>query len=571
MTNTTKISAVLVIFIIGILLGKYAFQNKPVDEEKNVKTIDEHWTCSMHPLIDLPEFGDCPLCQMDLILKEDGGDNPYRFEMTAAAVKLSNIETSVVGNTSLNAVGQLRLSGKIQVDESKSASLVSHIPGRIEKLYVSFTGETVQQGQKMARIYSPDLITAQKELLESKMMEHVNPKLFEATLNKLKYWKISDQQIEEVLESKEIKESFVIYAEHSGVVSKRRVSVGDHLMDGGILFDVQNLDKLWIQFDVYEQNLKSIRIGDEVRFTTPAVGDQEFSGKISFINPVINPQTRAGSIRVEVQNKNQQLKPEMFVIGNVFSSISSSSKITIPKTAVLWTGTRSVVYLKVQNTDIPSFEFREVSLGDIIGEHYQVTNGLAEGDEVVTRGAFVIDASAQLNNKASMMNRNVEGGAINKQLPNYTKDTPIEFKQQLESLNEKYFVLKDNLVASDQVKALSSAQGLLVELSKIDMMLLKGKAHVYWMEKLKIIEENANVISSKENIVSQREHFEYLSMAIIESSMVFGLNSAAVYVQYCPMANDNEGAFWLSDISGIYNPYFGDEMLHCGTVKDTLR
>jgi len=572
MTKTIKISIVIITLIVGILLGKYVFQGKQVVEEK-VTQNTEHWTCSMHPQIDLPEFGPCPSCGMDLIPMDTGNSNanPLVFEMTDDAMKLSNIQTTVIGHTTSAESGQLRLSGKIQADESKSASLVSHIPGRIEKLYVSFTGETVRKGQKLAKIYSPDLITAQKELLESKMMEHVNPILFEATLNKLKYWKISDKQIEEVLESREINESFDIYAEHSGVVSKRRVSVGDHLIEGGILFDIQNLNKLWVLFDVYEKNLKNIALNDEVKFTTPAVPGQEFVGKISFINPVINPNTRAATVRVETQNKNQILKPEMFVTGLLLSKASNSEQLTVPKSAVLWTGTRSVVYLKVPNSTVPSFEFCEVTLGDDIGDNYLVVDGLAMGDEVVTKGAFVIDASAQLNNQSSMMNRNVKGNEIKKILPNYTNNTPDEFKIQLASLVANYLTLKDNLVATNAKNSQESAKELSTKLTAIDMMLLKDDAHVYWMNQLKTIKENITAISNIDNIESQRIHFGYLSQAIIESVKVFGVNEDIFYVQFCPMAKNNEGAFWLSSETQIRNPYFGDVMMQCGTVEDTLR
>ena len=195
MKNTTTIIIGIVLLVVGIFIGKLFFSKASNEDNSETKQTEkatkvEHWTCSMHPQIDLPEPGNCPICGMDLIpMDEAGGNaNPLVFEMTEDAIKLANIQTINVGSATATSGGMLRLSGKIQADESKSASLVSHIPGRIEQLYVSFTGETVRKGQKMARIYSPDLITAQKELLESKMMENVNPKLFEATLNKLKYW-----------------------------------------------------------------------------------------------------------------------------------------------------------------------------------------------------------------------------------------------------------------------------------------------------------------------------------------------------------------------------------------------
>jgi len=413
----------VVSIVIGLFFGYMMFGGNATEQtqkhtendghnhaEENTETI---WTCSMHPQIRKTEPGNCPICGMTLIPADDNtNSNPLVLEMTNDAVKLSNIQTTIVGVKNQNSEhsGMLSLSGKIQANETTTASIVSHIPGRIEKLFISFTGESIYKGQKIATIYSPNLITAQKELLEAYKVKDVNPSLFEATKNKLKYWKITDQQIDEILKENTVKEYFNIYADHSGVVTKRKISVGDHLMEGGVLFEIQNFNKLWGIFDAYESDLPKIKMGNWVEFTTPAVPNQIFKGRISFIDPVIDPKTRTARVRVDINNTKNILKPEMFVNGVLKSKISKSvtnQQLMIPKTAVLWTGERSVVYVKLPNTEVPSFEFREVSLGEDLGKYFIVTNGLKIGEEIVTNGAFVIDAAAQLNSQTSMMNRNV--------------------------------------------------------------------------------------------------------------------------------------------------------------------
>lgn len=403
------VSAVL----LGLLLGYFIFgyignSSEHGEHEKvTVETEEQIWTCSMHPQIRRPEPGDCPICGMDLIiLEEKSNTNPLVFEMTEEAVKISNIQTTIIGGVKTT-TNSLRLSGKIMANESTSASVASHIPGRIEKLFINFTGEKVRKGQKIATIYAPKLITAQKELLEAYKMKEVNPKLFEAALNKLKFWKITDEQIDEILATKTVKQSIYIYSDYTGVVTTKRVSVGDHLMEGSVLFDIQNLNKLWVLFDVYEEDLQTINLGDEIEFSTPSVSGEVFTARISFIDPLINPKTRSATVRVEISNSKQLLKPEMFVTGYLTLKKGSETKLMVPKTAVLWTGERSVVYVRVRDLTIPSFEFHEVVLGESIGGSYVVVEGLESGDEVVTNGAFVIDASAQLNNQNSMMNRNV--------------------------------------------------------------------------------------------------------------------------------------------------------------------
>jgi Cu(I)/Ag(I) efflux system membrane fusion protein len=533
---------------------------------------DQIWTCSMHPQIRQNEPGDCPICGMDLIpATQSSSTNSNGFQMTAEAIKLANIQTTIIGSKGINGGSSLKLNGKIQANETKSASIVSHIPGRIEKLFVSYTGEQVNKGQKIATIYSPDLITAQKELLEAKKIEAISPGLLNAAKNKLKYWKISSQVVEDILKSGSIRESFNIYAEHSGIVAQKRVSVGDYLTTGEVLFDVQNLNNLWALFDVYENDLPKIKVGKKISFTTPSAPNRTFNANITFVNPVINPQTRTATIRAEVNNTGWKLKPEMFIAGELNTS-QKSSNLTVPKTAVLWTGRRSVVYVKIPDTEIPSFEYREIEIGEASQVGYAVISGLENGEEVVTNGAFVIDASAQLNNQTSMMNKNVmsKNAIHSSHLPDYTESTPKAFKKQLSMVANTYFPLKNALVESDGKKAAEASKKVLKEVEKVDMALVKDKAHIYWMEQLKAIQSHGKKIIELKDLEEQRKQFGFLSQALIKSLKVFGVDDDTFYVQHCPMANDNAGADWLSKQEKILNPYFGKKMLTCGKVQDKI-
>jgi len=560
---------------IGLLLGWFLFnKNTSVStqehsEHNSSKTEIEIWTCSMHPQIRQNEPGDCPICGMDLIpASQASSDNEIGFQMTDEAIKLANIQTTIIGNADANEGATLKLNGKIQANETKSASLVTHIPGRIEKLYVSYTGEQVNKGQKIATIYSPELITAQKELLEAKKIQDISPGLLTAARNKLKYWKIGEQVIQDILNTGTIRETFNIYADHSGVVNQKRVAVGDYLSTGEVLFDVQNLYSLWALFDVYENDLPNVRVGQTINFTTPSTPNKIFKAKITFVNPVIDPNTRAATIRAEVSNTTGKLKPEMFVTGEL-ATYQKTSALTVPKSAVLWTGQRSVVYVKIPDTDIPSFEYREIEIADATASGYAVVSGLAYGEEVVTNGAFVIDASAQLNNQVSMMNKNVmaKNAIHSTHLPDYTSTTPQIFKEQLTAIASSYLLLKDALVASDQQKAAENVNDILGKAQKVDMSLVKDKAHIYWMEQLKAIQSHGKKIGESEDIEEQRKQFDFLSQALIKSLKVFGVEGDTFYVQHCPMANDNDGADWLSKHKKILNPYFGEKMLTCGTVR----
>ena len=464
------------------------------------------------------------------------------------------------------------LSGKVQADERLASSLVAHVPGRIEKLFVSFKGEQVRKNQKLATIYSPELITAQRELLEALKLQDLNPGLLEAARNKLKFWKIGKSTIENIEQNGHVQETFTIYAEESGIVTNRRVAVGDYVKQGEALFDLMNLNKVWVLFDAYESDLPNISVGDRIEFTTPSVPNRTFKTRVTFIDPVINPATRVAAVRTEVNNSNGLLKPEMFVNGNLRKHFVKKSNLTVPKSAVLWTGKRSVVYVKVPDVTIPSFQFREIELGESLGDNYQLVSGLEAGEEVVTYGSFTIDAAAQLNNQVSMMNKNVmlKGADHNKHLPDYTDSTPLEFKQQLAKLANDYILLKDAFVKTDNIQATKSAKQFRASLEDVDMALLKGDAHLYWMKQLNALHAHSEKIASLEDVEAQRAQFDFLSQALIKAIKVFGIPSDKFYVEHCPMAFDNKGADWLSREKEIQNPYFGDKMLTCGIVQDSL-
>lgn len=534
---------------------------------------DQTFTCSMHPQIRQNEPGDCPICGMDLIpLSESTSDDPLILEMTKEAVKLANVETSIIGNTG-KAEKSFSLSGKIATDERLTASQVAHIPGRIEKLFVTFTGEQVRQGQELATLYAPQLITAQQELLEALKMKEVNPDLIKAARKKLEFWKIPAEQIRSIEESGQIQETFTIFADASGIVSNRRIAVGDYVQQGEVLFDIISLDRIWVLFDAYEDDLASIEVGDRIEFTTPAVPERTFSTRISFIDPVIDPKTRVASLRGELRNPGNLLKPEMFVRGTLKAQLDADAQLLVPKSAVLWTGPRSVVYVKVPDTDIPSFQYREIMLGARVGENYLLKSGLEPGEEVVTYGNFAIDAAAQLNNQASMMNRNVllQGEEVSEDLPDYTENAPITFKEQLVKVTQSYLALKDAFVATSPDQAREKATLMVNELSQVNHSLVEGDAHSFWMTQLDALQAYSQQITELEDVEKQRAQFDFLSQALIKTLKVFGTPQDTFYVQHCPMAFDYTGADWISDQEEIRNPYFGDLMMSCGWVEDTIK
>jgi Cu(I)/Ag(I) efflux system membrane fusion protein len=277
-------------------------------------------------------------------------------------------------------------------------------------LYINFIGETVIKGQKLADIYSPELITAQQELLETGKTKLLQPELYEASKEKLRLWKLTDDQIAKIESSGIVQNNFEVLSNTSGTVTARRVNTGDHVSQGTVLLDIADLSRVWIMFDAYESDLQFLHIGEKLTFTLQALPGIDYSGDIIFIDPVIDPVTRVAKVRVETGNQSGKLKPEMFATGIVSTTLNEyRDNMVIPKTSVLWTGKRSVVYVK-QPGDEPVFKLREIGLGPMLGESYVITDGLNEGEEIVTSGTFSVDAAAQLEGKPSMMNP--EGGKV---------------------------------------------------------------------------------------------------------------------------------------------------------------
>ena len=598
------------ILILGIIIGNITSGDKSEATHKE----DEHdyvqdpitklWTCSMHPQIKMEKPGNCPICGMELIpldVSSSSEDNIASNEIVLSqeAIQLANIQTTIVSRS--NALKEVRLLGTVKPDERRLYSQVSHIPGRIERLYVNFTGEKIQKGQKIVRLYSPELISAQKELFEAIKSKDVYPQLYRASRNKLKLWKLSDFQIDAIINSGKVQEQIDILSEYSGYVMKRNVELGDHVMEGMKLFEIANIDIVWIMFEAYESDIPWINKGDIVEFTMQSTPGINYKGKVTYIDPFVSANTRVAKVRVELKNPGHKLLPEMFANGIIKANLKTAKDaLIIPKSAVLWTGKRAVIYVKVPHENTISFVYREVVLGADLGDFYIVEKGLNEGEEVATNGVFRIDASAQLLGQKSMMNPTADKGKSkthdhsgmdmggekeegtdpksdnkddNKDMVMINKaNINIKFKQQIGNVVKNYIELKDALVNDNALKAKNNAANVHKSLEEVDMLLLLGNSHNVWMKALRSMNSSIEEIQNNKNIEMQRKEFGIFSKTLSDVINDFGIvteNNQPLYLEYCPMADNNNGSYWLSYNKKISNPFFGESMLSCGEVKRT--
>ena len=579
------------ILLIGLLLGWLIFggnDSQSNSHEEHAETTKETiWTCSMHPQIKAKEQGKCPICGMDLIPLDTNltASNPMALQMTEDAMKLANIQTMVIGNQSGNK--ELRLNGKVQIDERKLYAQSTHIPGRIEQLMINFTGDKVSKGQTLAYVYSPDLLTAQEELLQANSIKNSQPELFDAAKQKLLNWRIGETTINKIISTGKLIQQFPITADVSGIVTAKKVELGDYVDRGTSIYEIADLSSLWVLFDVYESDMTWIKVGDKVTYTIQSLPGETFEGKISFIDPFINPQTRVATARIELKNVDNKLKPEMFASGVIKNNaLSKNTKdIVIPKTAIMWTGERSVVYIKSNSGTSVEFMLREVTLGPSLGEAYVITSGLSFGEEIVVNGTFTVDAASQLIGKPSMMNP--EGSKVQSghnhgdqkmESTKNTTDKSVDFnlpiddnaKAAIQPILLAYLKMKDALVNDDFDTSKSNGIQLSSSTKNVKEKLFKGKSHEVWIGLQNDIKSELEHIEHYTKIDEVRNAFVNLSNTMISMATTFKPDET-LFVLHCPMANNNKGADWLSNSKEIRNPYYGAAMLACGEVKDTIK
>ncbi len=563
---------------VGLFIGWLIFGGLSDDEIATEKGSDIHehdngdeqmWTCSMHPQIMQSEPGDCPICGMDLVPADASANGLAlnQIKMTQNAMALANIQTTIVGNAK-GAVedGMISLSGKIATNEENNSVQASYFDGRLERLNVNYEGQKVNRGQLLATIYAPNLVAAQQELITAASLKESQPALYQAVRNKLKLWKLSESQIDNIESSGKVRENFPVYATVSGTVSEVIAREGDYVKQGQPILKVSNLNSVWAEFDAYETQISEFKIGQKITVVTNAYKNKEFDATISFIDPILNSNTRTVTVRATLKNSDNLFKPGMFVTGKVRGTATPSEEIiSVPASAVLWTGERSLVYVKTSATE-PVFEMREVTIGNRSGEYYQILSGIKNGEEIVTNGTFTVDAAAQLQGKKSMMNQG-NAAAVNTEMPNMEMELSSDFQQRFEQSLTTYYKMKDAFVAGDASKVSALSKEVLGKLKAISTTDLSTMEAAHVKQSLRMLE----AISENDNIENQREHLVILNENLVAIAMNLESPSNVIYVQKCPMANNNSGALWLSNNTEIRNPYYGDAMLKCGSVIDTIK
>ncbi|HBA82886.1 MAG TPA: efflux transporter periplasmic adaptor subunit [Verrucomicrobia bacterium] len=633
---------VLASLALGLILGRIFLAPSAPRHDANENTAvstaakAQIWTCSMHPQIRKPQPGQCPLCGMDLIPVSTGAseadEGPREIVLSKNARKLAEVETTPVVRRFADV--DIRLVGKIRFDETRLASIVSRVPGRIDRLYANVTGTRVNRGEHLADLYSPELISAQQELLQAIQASGeagasgLTSSLVAATREKLRLWGFSTEQIAEIETSRKIKDHLTFLAPIGGIVIEKEALEGMSVETGMRLFSLADLSAVWVTLDAYESDLMRLRYGQQVDFEVEAYPGETFHGTIAFIDPVLDAMTRTVKVRVNAANPEGRLKPEMFVRAVVHARVAEGGIVSvpdlegkwsctmhpeviadqpgpcpvcemplvpirevvngdarasieppllIPASAPLITGTRAIVYV-AQPGDEGRFEGREIVLGPRAGDFYVVNEGLEEGELVVTRGSFKIDSSLQIQGKASMMGEGgqpVSGHEHGAAKPAAAaKKAPEEAVSLTEPVKMQMKQFVDRLAGLADALAsddFDKAQKAAQNVKAVMAQVDMGLLPQTIHEPWMNVLPGMNELVQAPDLARMRERFAPFSEAARPLIRALGAeNIGPAYVLRCPMAFDNKGAVWVYRTEDVRNPYFGAAMLRCGSTVEAL-
>jgi Cu(I)/Ag(I) efflux system membrane fusion protein len=352
----------------------------------------------LHDTSPVPKKDSMGMDYVPVYADEEAGAGQLRISLDK--VQKLGVRTEPVSSRELATT--VRAVGRLQPDERRMVTITTRFEGYIEKLLVNATGQPVKRGQPLMEVYSPELVSAQEEYLIARSgqealrngtAESVSgaDQLAEAALQRLRNWDISAAQLQRLQSEGTVTRTLTVYSPANGVVLEKTAQQGMRFMPGEILFRIADLSTVWLIADVFEQDLSLVQPGQPVKISVDAWPEQEFSGEVAYIYPTVSPQTRAVQVRVEMSNPHGLLKPDLYASVQLVST--GDTALTVPDSAVIDSGTRQVVLVQREEG---LFEPREVTLGRRSDDYVEVLHGVTEGEKVVVRANFLIDAESKL-------------------------------------------------------------------------------------------------------------------------------------------------------------------------------
>jgi RND family efflux transporter MFP subunit len=367
-----------------------------------------YYTCTMHPSVKSPTPGRCPICNMDLapVMKSapaDTGAVDLTFHVSGAKQQLIGVTFAPAEHRDVHKI--IRAYGRVEYDETRLAVVNLRVGGWVDRLYADFEGKFVRAGQPLFRLYSPDLLSAQSEYLLARQAADTTKQAYASALlttarERLRLWLMTDEQIGELEQRGRPETHVAIVSPASGYVVEKMVVQGMRVEPEMALYKIADLSRVWVHADVYEYELPFVRVGQEATILLPGT---HYTGRISYIYPYLHTETRTTRVRIELPNREGALKPDMYAEVNVH--VDLGERLVVPESAVLRTGERQIVFV---NRGQGIFELRLVKLGVRAEGFYEITDGLSEGEQVVSSANFLIDAESNVQGVL----RRMEGAAV---------------------------------------------------------------------------------------------------------------------------------------------------------------
>ncbi len=445
------ISALVLVLLIA---GGYWIYTAFIQKDNEETAAAEIYTCPMHPQIVQDRPGQCPICGMDLVKKSEvsseeqsdhdlGGVNVSAVKLSPSQQVLANVQVEKVRIMQFQ--GEKTFNGYVKINETKFAHISTAVSGKIVNMFVNFEGQEVRKGQKVMEIYSPELVSTQKEYLlaidnfnrvkqsGNRLAIDQAQSLVNSGRERLILWEMTPGQIEELERSKNVKTTTIQYSKYSGIITKKYVHVGHWAMAGEDIFDVADLSTVWVIANVYESDMQYIKNGQTASIYSSAYPNEIMTAKINFINPVFNPESRTLEIRIDVSNRDMKLKPDMYLTVKINTYVSQSAGV--PKNAVIRTGEHNFVYIEKEKG---VYEPKEVQIGYEQDGYYAITSGITEGEMVVTSGGFLIDSETQIQKGFTSGHEKHNENPVNNDEPKINPGQDILKDMQDKKQNEEH-------------------------------------------------------------------------------------------------------------------------------------
>jgi membrane fusion protein, copper/silver efflux system len=556
---------ILIGFAAGMVVRPYLEHHDHHHASTGTGEKSQLWTCSMHPQVLQDHSGICPICHMELTPVKSSDAEAGVVTIDPVVVQNMGIRTAVVTEGPISK--DVRVVGYLEEPEPVHRDINLRVSGWIEKLYANIDGMDVAKDQPLFDLYSPEMMVAVDELIAARRQQEASPNdttaktLYDSGRRKLTQYGLSATQIESLAKLDAAPATIPILSPIQGHLTAKMVYEGAAVKAGDLVMRLANRHQMWIDAQVFEQQYPLVAIGAKAIASVTAQPGKTYEGKVIFVHPHIDPQTRSALVRIEIDNHDMQLRQGMYATVQIEASDTQPLKL-VPREAVIDTGSRKLVFVSLGEG---RFEPRELKLGLAGAQNVQVLSGLELGDRVVTSGQFLLDTESRL--RESIAKQTSTDLLVSDKQESATESKPADAPKidipHASDILAAYLALQQKLGEKQKSDTPVDASAL-IRNAELSASHAPGDAKPL----VAGVVDAAKAMQSK-TLDQQREAFVKLSEATIKLASATRLTDK-LYVVECPMAFGDKGARWLQSDDTVANPYYATEMKSCGGVEATL-